>query len=185
MNDSKSVGMDKSFQKRNYRPMIIILSVVLIGAIGVLAGMPGVEDFDLFDVTILPLLNAIFNSFTFLFLVAALIAILKRNVTVHRRFIYAAFVTTFLFLITYVAFHYLSPSTPYGGEGFMAAFYYFILITHIVLAAAIVPLALTSVARAWNMENERHRKIARWTMPIWLYVSFTGVLVYILISPYY
>ncbi|MBD8004160.1 DUF420 domain-containing protein [Bacillus norwichensis] len=171
--------------KRNYRPAIITISVVLIGAIGVLAGMPGIEDFDAFDVTILPLLNAILNSFTFLFLVGALIAILKRNVKVHRRFIYAAFVTTFFFLITYVTFHFLSPSTPYGGSGLLAGIYYFVLITHITLAAAIVPLALTSVARAWNMENDRHRKIARWTMPIWLYVSLTGVLVYILISPYY
>lgn len=171
--------------KRNYRPAIIAISVVLIGAIGVLAGMPGVEDFDAFDVTILPLINAILNSFTFLFLSAAFIAILKRNIKVHRRFIYAAFVTTFFFLITYVTFHFLSPSTPYGGSGVMAGIYYFILITHILLAAAIVPLALTSVARAWNMENERHKKIARWTMPIWLYVSLTGVLVYIMISPYY
>ena len=89
------------------------------------------------------------------------------------------------FLLLMSPFIILAPSTPYGGEGFMAGFYYFILITHIILAAAIVPLALTSVARAWNMENERHKKIARWTMPIWLYVSFTGVLVYILISPYY
>lgn len=171
--------------KRNYRPVIIAISVVLIGAIAVLSGMPGVEDFDAFDVTILPLMNAILNSFTFLFLLGALIAIMKRNVKVHRRFIYAAFVTTFFFLITYVTFHFLSPSTPYGGSGLLAGIYYFVLITHILLAAAIVPLALTSVARAWNMENERHRKIARWTMPIWLYVSFTGVLVYILISPYY
>ena len=175
----------KTFKKRNYKPWIIALSVILIGAIGVLSGMRGVKDFDAFDLTILPLTNAILNSFTFVFLVCALIAILRRNITVHRRFIYAAFVTTFLFLITYVSYHYLAPSTPYGGEGFMAGFYYFILITHIILAAAIVPLALTSVARAWNMENERHKKIARWTMPIWLYVSFTGVLVYILISPYY
>jgi len=117
--------------------------------------------------------------------VCALVAILKRNVKVHQRFIYAAFSTTFLFLLTYVTYHYLAPSTPYGGEGLMAGFYYFILITHIILAAAILPLALTSVARAWNRENARHKKIARWTMPIWLYVSFTGVLVYILISPYY
>lgn len=171
--------------KRNYKPAIIWISVILIGAIGVLAGMPGVEDFDAFDVTILPLLNAIFNSFTFLFLVAALIAILRRNIKVHRRFIYAAFGTTSLFLVTYVSYHYLAPSTPFGGSGIMAGIYYFILITHILLAAAIVPLALTSVARAWNMENERHRKIARWTMPIWLYVSLTGVLVYVMISPYY
>lgn len=174
-----------NFQKRNYKPTIIILSIVLIGAIGVLAGMPGFEDFDAFDVTILPLMNAIFNSFTFVFLITALIAILKKNVTMHRRFIYAALGSTSLFLVSYVTFHFLSPSTPFGGEGFIAGFYYFILITHIVLAAAIVPLVLTSVARAWNMENERHRKIARWTMPLWLYVSLTGVLVYILISPYY
>ena len=185
MNTSKNEGYGKPFKKRNYKPAIIIISFILIGVIAMLGRMPGVEDFDAFDVTILPLMNAIFNSFTFLFLVAALIAILKKNVTVHRRFIYAALSSTTLFLVTYVAFHYLAPSTPFGGEGFIKGFYYFILITHIVLAAAIVPLVLTSVARAWNMENARHRKIARWTMPIWLYVSLTGVLVYILISPYY
>lgn len=171
--------------KRNYKPAIITISIILIGAIGILSGMRGVEDFDAFDVTILPLMNAIFNSFTFLFLLCALFAILKKNVKVHRRFIYAAFVTTFLFLITYVTFHYIAPSTSYGGEGFMAALYYFLLITHIILAAVIVPLALTSVARAWNLEHSRHKKIARWTMPIWLYVSLSGVLVYIMISPYY
>ncbi len=175
----------KPFKKRNYKPWIISLSIILIGAVGVLAGLPGDENFDAFDLTILPLLNAIFNSFTFLFLIGALIAILKKKYKVHSRFIYAAFVTTFLFLITYVSYHALAPSTPFGGDGFIAGFYFFILITHILLAAAIVPLALTSVARAWNREYERHKKIVHWTMPIWLYVSITGVLVYILISPYY
>ncbi len=185
MKENKNNTYWKPAKRRNYKPLIITLSVILIGAIGILSRMSGVEDFTAFDITILPLMNAILNSFTFLFLVGALIAILKGNVKIHSRFIYAAFVTTFLFLVTYVSFHYLAPSTPYGGDGFMAGFYYFILITHIVLAAAIVPLALTSVTRAWNMENKLHKKIARWTMPIWLYVSFTGVLVYILISPYY
>ncbi|MFS0787148.1 DUF420 domain-containing protein [Shouchella sp. 1P09AA] len=178
-------GFDKPIKKRNYKPAIIIISIVLIGAIGILAGLPGVDDFDAFDVTILPLMNAIFNTFTFLFLVGALIAIMKGKVRIHKRFIYAAFVTTTFFLFTYVGHHFLAESTAFGGEGFAKYFYYFILITHIVLAAVIVPLALTSVARAWNGENQRHKKIARWTMPIWLYVSFTGVLVYILISPYY
>lgn len=176
---------DATFRKRNYKPAITILSIVLIGAIAILSGLPGVESFDLFDVTILPLLNAIFNTFTFLFLVAALIAIVKKNVTVHKRFIYAAFVTTSLFLVTYVTFHFISPSTPYGGEGFLKGFYYFILFSHILLAAVIVPFVLTTVTRAWNREFDRHRKIAKWTMPLWLYVSFTGVLVYLLISPYY
>lgn len=172
-------------KKRNYKPFIITVSIILIGAIGILSGMPGVENFDAFDITILPMLNAIFNTFTFLFLVGALIAIKKRNITVHKRFIYAAFITTSLFLVTYVMYHFLSESTPFGGSGFMVGFYFFILITHILLAAAIVPLALTSVARAWNGDIKGHRKIVRFTMPIWLYVSFTGVLVYLLISPYY
>lgn len=175
----------RPFKKRNYKPAIIILSTVLILAIGVLAGMPGYEDFDAFDVTILPLLNAIFNTFTFAFLLFALLAIIKKNVTLHRRLIYAALTSTSLFLVSYVTYHFLAPSTAFGGEGWIKGFYYFILFSHIVLAAAIVPLVLTSIARAWNMEDERHRKIARWTMPIWLYVSLTGILVYILISPYY
>src|SRR5699024_11248583 len=126
--------------------------------------------------------NAIFNSFTFIFLVIALIAILNKTVKIHLGFIYAAFTTTFLFLITYVTFHFLAPSTPFGVRGAMAIVYYFVLFTHIVLAAAIVPLALTSITRAWNGEVERHRKIARITMTICLYVSFSGVLVYFLIS---
>jgi putative membrane protein len=186
MNQQNNEGvLGQSHRKRNYKPAIIIITIVINGLVALLAGLPAIENFTAFDVTVLPLLNAIFNSFTFLFLVGALMAILKKNVTVHRRFIYAAFVTTTLFLVTYVAHHLLSHSTPYGGTGLMAGIYYFILITHIILAAVIVPLALTSVARAWNMENERHKKIARWTMPLWLYVSLTGVLVYIMISPYY
>lgn len=185
MNQEMDRLSGKPFKKRNYKPAIIILSVVLIGVIALLSGRRGVEEFTAFDITILPLLNAIFNSFTFLFLVAALVAIKKRNINAHRKFIYAAFFTTSLFLVTYVSYHYLAPSTSFGGFGIVAGIYYFVLITHIVLAAAIVPLALTSVARAWNREHERHRKIVRWTMPLWLYVSFTGVLVYIMISPYY
>ena len=131
------------------------------------------------------MLNAIFNICSFLFLVGALIAIMKGNVKVHRRFIYAAVVATLLFLINYVVFHYIASSTSFGGEGFIKGLYYFILITHIILAMSIIPLALTSITCAWNREFERHKKISRWTMPIWLYVSFTGVVVYLLIRPYY
>ncbi|NEY70805.1 DUF420 domain-containing protein [Bacillus mesophilus] len=170
---------------RNYKPAIIIISVVINVLVLVLAGIPGVDNFTAFDVKILPLMNAIFNSFTFLFLVGALVAILNKKVTLHRRLIYAAFISTTLFLLSYVTYHFIAESTSYGGTGIMAGIYYFILITHIILAAVIVPLALTSVARAWNMENERHKKIARWTMPLWLYVSLTGILVYLMISPYY
>jgi putative membrane protein len=172
-------------KKRNYKPAIIVVSIVVNVLVLVLAGIPGVENFTAFDVKILPLMNAFFNSFTFLFLVGALVAIINKKVTLHRRFIYAAFISTTLFLLSYVTYHFIAESTSYGGTGIMASIYYFILITHIILAAVIVPLALTSVARAWNMENERHKKIARWTMPLWLYVSLTGILVYLMISPYY
>jgi putative membrane protein len=177
--------MSQQVIKRNYKPAIITISIIVNLLILVLAEIPGVENFTAFDVKILPLMNAIFNSFTFLFLVGALIAILKRNINVHRRFIYAALISTTLFLLSYVTYHFISESTPYGGTGWIVGVYYFILITHIILAAVIVPLVLTSIARAWNQENERHKKIARWTMPLWLYVSLTGVIVYFMISPYY
>lgn len=183
MNNKYEIGALK--KQRNYRPAIIIISAILIGIIAILGRMPGIDNFDLFDVTILPRMNAIFNTFTFLFLLSAFVAVLKGHVILHRRLIYAAFITTTLFLVTYVLFHYLAPSTPYGGDGILKYVYYFVLITHITLAAVIVPLVLTTVTRVWNGEVSRHKKIARWTMPLWLYVSFTGVLVYILISPYY
>ncbi|MCK9907219.1 DUF420 domain-containing protein, partial [Frankia sp. Cpl3] len=85
-------------------------------------------------------------------------------------------------LISYVTYHSIAPTTHYGGEGAMRYIYFFILITHIVLAAVIVPLVLVTVARGLNMQVEKHRKIARWTMPLWLYVSVTGVIVYLMIS---
>lgn len=172
-------------KKRNYTPIIIVLTIVINGLVILLSGMPRLDIDPGFDVKILPLINAVLNSFTFLFLLGALIAIVKKNIKLHTRFIYAAFTTTALFLITYVAHHALSEATTFGGEGLIRSVYYFILITHIILAAVIVPLALVTFARGINMENEKHKKIARWTMPLWLYVSLTGVLVYIFISPYY
>src|SRR5699024_2685517 len=151
---------------RNYKPMIVIITLVLIGTITALLRLPGVEDFDKFDVTILPMFNAIFNLFSFGFLSCALVAILRKNVKVHRRFIYAALVYKTLFLVNYLFFH-------------------FVLISHVLLAMIIIPLALTSITLAWNQKYETHKKVSRWTMPIWLYVSLSGVIVYLLIRPYY
>ncbi|WP_338485854.1 DUF420 domain-containing protein [Alkalicoccus halolimnae] len=138
-----------------------------------------------FWVTQLPLLNATLNTFTFIFLMGALLAILKRNITLHRRFIYAAFCTTSVFLVSYVTFHFMAESTPYGGAGIISTIYYFILISHIILAAIIVPFALMSFFTGFKDMRPTHRKWVRWTMPMWLYVSFTGVIVYVMISPYY
>src|SRR5690625_5279237 len=110
----------ENFKRRNYKPAIVILTIILLSAIIILLSLPGIEDFDAFDVTILPMINAILNGFSFLFLVSALIAILKGNVKLHQNLIYAALVTTFLFLIIYVVFHFIASSTSFGGEGFIA-----------------------------------------------------------------
>lgn len=174
-------------QQRNYNPLIWLLSVVIVGVIVATNFLPKSSDGTVlgFELTILPMLNAIFNTFTFLFLLAALFMIKQKKIKLHRQFIVAAFITTFLFCISYLTYHSMAESTSYGGEGFLVYIYYFILITHIILAAAIVPLALITLGRGLNMQVEKHRKIARWTMPIWLYVSFTGVVVYLMISPFY
>ncbi|GEL07985.1 DUF420 domain-containing protein [Salisediminibacterium halotolerans] len=169
----------------HYGKTIVIITFLIIALITVLSFLPGYQGELPFWITQLPLLNAVLNSFTFLFLLGALAAILQKNVVVHRRFIYAAFSTTALFLVSYVTFHFMAESTSYGGTGMWAAVYYFILITHIILAAVIVPLALTSFFTGINDFREKHKRWSRWTMPIWLYVSITGVLVYMLISPYY
>src|SRR5699024_5985123 len=118
-------------------------------------------------------------------LLAALYFILKKNITIHRNFIFAAFTTTTLFLITYLTYHYLAPSTSFGGEGIVKGIYYFVLISHITLAPIVVALALFTLTWGLTRQVEKHKKIARWTMPIWLYVSLTGVIVYMMISPYY
>ena len=175
----------KPIKERNYTPLIVALSIGINVLVAILFFIPGYEGEVGFNIYLLPMLNAILNSFTFVFLLAALYFILKKNVVMHRRFIFAAFTSTAFFLISYVTYHTLAESTSYGGSGILRSIYFFILITHIVLAAAIVPLALLTTARGLNMQVERHRKIARWTMPIWLYVALSGVLVYLMISPYY
>ncbi|MDF2962797.1 MAG: putative rane protein [Paenibacillus sp.] len=170
---------------RNFMPLIAVFSVVLIGIIALLFFLPGYEGTLSFDVTVFPLLNAIFNGFTFCFLLISLYFIKRRNIPMHRNFILCAFMTTALFLVSYVIYHYLTEPTVFGGSDTLRYVYYFILISHVLLAIVNVPLALISVARGFSMQVERHRKIARWTMPVWLYVSSTGVIVYLLISPYY
>lgn len=186
MNKETNLSSEDTKQ-RNYNPLIWTLSVVAVILIlginyiprsttGTIAGM---------DLTVLPLLNAILNGIAFIFLVLALVMIKKKNIKAHRNFILAAFTATILFLISYLSYHAMAGSTSFGGEGIMKITYYFVLITHIMLSTALLPLSLFTLAKGLNMQVAKHRKIARWTMPIWLYVSLTGVLVYLMISPYY
>ena len=133
----------------------------------------------------LPLLNACFNGTAFFSLIGAFIAIRRKNVALHKAFTTTALVLSVLFLISYVAFHLTTESTKFGGEGWIRGVYFFILLTHIVLSAGIIPLVLFTYVRGLGMQVEKHRRIARFTWPIWLYVTATGVIVYLMISPYY
>ena len=134
---------------------------------------------------LLPMLNACFNGTAFLSLIGAFIAIRRKNVALHKAFTTTALVLSVLFLISYVAFHLTTESTKFGGEGWIRGVYFFILLTHIVLSAGIIPLVLFTYVRGLGMQVEKHRRIARFTWPIWLYVTATGVIVYLMISPYY
>lgn len=170
---------------KSYTGIIVALSILINALVAVLFFLPEAQHLDHLDFSFLPTLNAMFNSFTFVFLLGAFWFIRRKQVTWHRRFIGGAFTTTTLFLLSYVTYHYATESTSYGGEGPLRYIYFFILITHILLAIAIVPLALFTAIWGLTGQTMRHRRIARWTMPLWLYVSATGVLVYLMISPYY
>ncbi|MFD3448846.1 DUF420 domain-containing protein [Microbacteriaceae bacterium 4G12] len=178
--------LNESQNGRNYTGIVVSLSIIVNALILFLFfGPVGHKGEVSFDTSILPRINAILNSFTFVFLVAALFFIKKKNITLHKRFILAAFTTTLLFCVSYLTHQYLAQPTHYGGEGFLRYLYFTILISHSILAAIIVPLALFSLIWGWTGQTAKHRKIVRWSMPIWLYVSFTGVIVYLMISPYY
>jgi putative membrane protein len=147
----------------------------------------------------LPKLNAILNGTCSVLLLTSLYFILKGNVTVHKRINILTFCLSALFLVSYILFHWLSKGTKFGdlngdlkvsdaekaAVGNIRYVYYVILITHIILAAAVLPLILLSFYRGLQMQVEKHKKLVRWAFPIWLYVTVTGVIVYLMVSPYY
>lgn len=130
------------------------------------------------SVTDLPALNASLNALATLLLVAGWVFVRRKDVTRHRACMAGALVASAAFLTSYLIYHYHAGSRPFTGTGPIRVVYFAILITHVVLAAAIVPLVLMTVTRAVRGQFERHRAIARWTLPLWLYVSVTGVAVY-------
>jgi len=136
-------------------------------------------------IPLLPTVNAGLNTLGTVFLVSGYFMIRRRRIEAHRACMLAAFVTSVLFLTSYVIYHYNAGSTPFPGTGIIRPVYFFILITHIVLAATLPVLALMTLWRAARGNFESHAKLARWTLPIWLYVSVTGVLVYLLLYQLY
>jgi uncharacterized membrane protein YozB (DUF420 family) len=133
------------------------------------------------DYTLLPAVNATLNGIATIFLAIGWTFIRRRDIARHRLCMIAAFVTSALFLISYVIYHANVGSVPFRGQGAIRTVYFAILITHIILAAVILPLALMTLSRALSRRFDRHRAIARWTLPIWLYVSVTGVVIYVML----
>lgn len=166
----------------SHKRLILIISLLLPVAVSGLYFMP---KFSLVTVDFLPLFNACVNAGVFLILLFALIAIKKGKRQLHMKLMYTALILSVIFLVSYVLHHATHDTVSYGGGGFVKYLYYFILISHIVLAIAIVPMVLISFSRALKEEFSLHKRIARITMPLWLYVSLTGVIVYLMISPYY
>jgi len=137
------------------------------------------------DVSMLPALNASINATVSILLILGVWFIKKGKIQQHRACMIGAFGLSALFLVSYVIYHSATESTPYGGDGWIRAIYFIILLSHIILAAIILPLILITLSRALSNRFDKHKKIARITFPLWLYVSVTGVIVYLMISPYY
>lgn len=129
----------------------------------------------------LPALNAVLNATSAILLSAGYRFIRRRQITAHKRCMLAACATSALFLMSYLTYHYYVGSMPFRGQGWVRPLYFTILISHIALAATIVPLAIMTLFRAWKADFRRHARLARWTWPIWMYVSVTGVIIYVML----
>lgn len=159
---------------------IISIAIPVVVAFLFTVRIPGVE-----RLGFLPPIYATINAITAVLLVVAVRQVKVGNKKTHERLMKVAIVLSALFLVMYVAYHMTSDSTPYGGTGAIRYLYFFILITHIILSITVIPFVLISYVRAISGNYKMHKKIARITYPIWLYVAITGVIVYFMISPYY
>ncbi|GGH77509.1 DUF420 domain-containing protein [Phaeocystidibacter marisrubri] len=172
-------------QDQIWKPIIIGLSIVIPVAVAVLFLLPEDMKLNLGNANLrsLPFFHATLNGSTAILLLVGKVLIKKKQVTWHRFSMLAAFVLSSVFLISYVIYHSSTPDSKYLGD--MGYIYYPILISHIVLSMAVLPLALFAIYRGLTNEIQKHRKIVKWTYPIWLYVAVTGVLVYVFMAPYY
>jgi len=168
--------------KSKYNVYIWIVSIIipLVVAFLFTVRIPNVE-----SLSFLPPIYATINGLTSILLITALWAIKNKKIKLHEGLMKTAIGFSLLFLLMYVAYHMTSDSTPYGGEGVVRYIYFFILITHIFLSIGIIPMVLITYVRAISKQFADHKKIARYTFPIWLYIAVTGVVVYLMISPYY
>lgn len=169
--------------EQKYNKWIWVLSIVIPLAVAALFKVNLKEYVQ--PLTFLPPIYATINGFTAIVLVAAVVMIKKGNRPAHERLMKLAIALSVCFLVLYIGYHMTSESTKFGGEGAIKYIYYFILITHILLSIAVIPLVLITYVKALAQRFDKHKKIAKITFPLWLYVAITGVVVYLMISPYY
>lgn len=168
--------------EKKYKKWIVILSIAIPLVVAILFS---VKIPNATPLTFLPPIYATINGITAVLLIAAVIAVKNKKIKLHENLMKTCIGLSVAFLGMYVAYHMTSNSTSFGGEGIIKYIYFFILITHIVLSIAIIPLVLITYVKALAKRFDKHKKIAKITFPIWLYVAVTGVVVYLMISPYY
>jgi putative membrane protein len=166
-------------QMAKFRKLIIAVSIVVPVAVAALFGIK----VDGVDLSFLPPFYAGINGLTSVLLICALVSIKNKNINLHQRLIQTCLLLSLIFLVCYIAYHITTPSTTYKGD--MKFLYYFILISHILLSVAVIPVVLFTYLFAWEGKYEKHKKWTRFAFPIWLYVAVTGVIVYFMISPFY
>lgn len=178
--------MAMTAEEKKYKGIIWTLSIVIPIVVAILFGVNLQKlGYDVQPLSFLPPIYASINGLTAILLVWAVSAIKKGNIKLHEILMKVCMLCSASFLVMYVAYHMTSVSTPYGGEGFIRTVYFFILISHILLSIIIIPFVLFTFVRGIAGAYERHKRLARITYPMWLYVAVTGVIVYVMISPYY
>ena len=178
--------MESNIIEKKYNKWIITLSVLIPVAVAVLFKIK-LKDlgFNVAPLPILPPIYATINGVTAVLLISAVLAIKKGKRQLHEKLMKTAIACSLVFLLLYIAYHMTTDSTKFGGEGVLKYVYYFVLLSHILLSIAVIPLVLITYVRALANKFDNHKKIAKITFPIWLYVAVTGVVVYLMISPYY
>ena len=168
-------------------PIIISLSVIMPIAVAFLMLFPNVFHIasENYDFSSLPFFHAVLNGSTAILIFTGFVLIKNKKTELHKASMLSAFSLSSIFLVSYVISKITNEPVLFGGEGMIRDIYFFILISHILLSIPVLPLALFSIYRAMTGEIEKHKSIVKWTFPIWMYVAITGVLVYLLMSPYY
>lgn len=177
----EQTSLSANNQKEPYVKLIIAVSI----AVPILVAILFKVQISGYDFTFLPPIYASINGVTAILLISAFISIKNGNKRIHELLMKTCMILSATFLTMYVLYHMTTPSTSFGGTGMLRNIYFFILISHILLSVCVIPLVLFTYLRAWQKDFKRHRKLAKIAFPIWLYVAVTGVIVYLMISPYY